>query len=214
MPRFGLKCGSTKRKKMCLLKTAANKKSNAKTNAETSAAKKRKAIEYEQETLGDVVDLSDAAQETASQKCIEEIKQRLYQHDVAYPNGYMLAIYGASTGSFTVEYEGKMQFSGRGYSIPPIVDANGKVISLGLQGGHGPGGESVHDCGSSKVLSKVVETAAQEHFTPICDAPESKMPRTWKVIGAGGPKGTGPYHICIRIMPMPLPEGWHRSFCV
>ena len=69
----------------------------------------------------------------------------------------------------------------------------------------------MYNCGSSKVLSKAVETAAQEYFTPICDAPGSMMPRTWRVIGAGAPKGIGPYHVCIRIMPLPLPHGWHRS---
>ena len=71
----------------------------------------------------------------------------------------------------------------------------------------------MYNCGSSKVLSKAVETAAQAYFTPICDAPGSMMPRTWRVIGAGAPKGIGPYHVCIRIMPLPLPHGWRRS-CV
>ena len=62
------------------------------------------------------------------------------------------------------------------------------------------------------MLSKEVETAAQLHFTPLCDASQGMMPRLWKVNGAGGPKGIGPYHVCIRVMPLPLPHGWRRSF--
>ena len=124
----------------------------------------------------------------------------------------MLSIYGTSTGSLSIVQEGKNQFSGRGYSIPPIVDVNGNVIAMGVQGAQGPGGESVFDCGSSRVTSKEVEKAAQRHFTPLCDASNGMMPRTWRVIGAGGPKGTGPYHVCIRVMPLPLPHGWRRSF--
>ena len=95
----------------------------------------------------------------------------------------MLSIYGTSTGSHSIVQEGKNQFSGRGYSIPPIVDVNGNTIPFGVQGAQGPGGESVFDCGSSRVTSKAVETAAQRHFTPLCDASNGMMPRTWKVIG-------------------------------
>ena len=54
---------------------------------------------------------------------------------------------------------------------------NGNTIAMGVQGAQGPGGESVFDCGSSKVLSKEVETAAQLHFTPLCDASQGMMPR-------------------------------------
>ena len=60
---------------------------------------------------------------------------------------------------------------------------NGNTIAMGVQGAHGPGGESVFDCGSSRVTSKEVEKAAQRHFTPLCDASNGMMPRTWKVIG-------------------------------
>ena len=65
---------------------------------------------------------------------------------------------------------------------------------------------------SSKVLSKEVEKAAHLHFAPLCDASQGMMPRLWKVNGAGGPKGIGPYHVCIRVVPLPLPHGWRRSF--
>ena len=132
-------------------------------------------------------------------------------YKLLHPRGFMLAIYGASTGSYTIKHEGRMQFSGRGYGVPPIVDANEKEISMTLTGPYGPGGEAVYECGPSKVLSSVVEKAAQVHFTPICDASGPMMPRLWRVPGAGGPKGTGPYKVCIRIMPLPLPFGWHRS---
>ena len=64
---------------------------------------------------------------------------------------------------------------------------------MGLQGAHGPGGESVFDCGSSKVLSKAVETAAQRHFTPLCDASQGMMPRLWKVNGPDPPVGHQPH---------------------
>ena len=114
---------------------------------------RRAAIEYEQETAGDSIDLSEAALEAAGQQCISVIKQRIEECKVEHPEGFMLSIYGTSTGSLTIVLEGKNQFSGRGYSIPPIVDRNGNVIPFGVQGAHGPGGESVFNCGSSKMLS-------------------------------------------------------------
>ncbi|XRB06972.1 ATP-dependent DNA helicase PIF1 [Pycnococcus provasolii] len=145
--------------------------------AKVAAANKQRAIEYELETAGDSIDLSEAALEAAGLRCIKVIEERIEECKVEHPEGFMLSIYGTSTGSLTVELEGKCQFSGRGYSTPPIVDKNGNVIAMGVQGAHGPGGESVFDCGSSKVLSKEVETAAQLHFTPLCDASQGMMPR-------------------------------------
>ena len=206
---FGTWTKGTKRTMAC---NACKVVKNTIPNAAVSEAKKKKAIAYEQSTLGVMVDLSDAAQQQASQECIGVIQKRLDHYKLLHPGGLMLMIYGTSTGSYTVEHEGMMQLTARGYQTPPIVGADGQVIPSGLQGSYGPGGESVYDCGPSKVLSKVVEKAAQTHFTPICDAPDSMMPRTWKRIGAGGPKGIGPYHVCIRVMPLPLPHGWHRSF--
>ena len=181
-------------------------------NAKVCEIKKRQRVAYEQETLGDEVDLSDAAQEEAGNLAIQVIKQKIETYTEKYKKGFMLFIFGTSTGSFTIEHEGKMQLTGCGYQTPPVVDAGDKVIAGGLQGSYGPGGVSVYDCGSSKELSMAVEEAAQAYFTPICDALGSMMPRTWRRIGAGGPKGTGPYHVCIRVMPLPLPHGWHRSF--
>ena len=211
---FGTK--STGRKAMCMkcsekLKVR-NAKSNAKSNAKTSATKLAKKIEYEEATFHDTIDISYAAHDAAGQQCIIIIEERLEVYKLLYPDGFMLAIYGASTGSYTIVLEGKMQYSGRGNGVPGIVDADDDVISMTLQGPHGPGSEEVLDCGPSKVLSSVVEKAAQEHFGPICDASGPMMPRTWRVPGAGYPKGTGPYKVCIRIMPLPLPFGWHRSF--
>ena len=199
-----------KRRLSCETCKVVVKKSNRKYRGKISEVKKQKQIEYEQETLGES-DPGRADQEKASNQCIHVIQQKLETYTVQFPDGFMLMIYGTSTGSFTIRHEGKMQLTSRGYQTPPIVDVNGEAIPFGLQGAHGPGGESVYNCGSSKVLSKAVETAAQEYFTPICDAPGSMMPRTWRVIGAGAPKGIGPYHVCIRIMPLPLPHGWRRS---
>ena len=209
---FGTKCLGTKRKMSCNIMTEYRKVSNAASSAATSKAKKQKAIEYEEQTFGDAVHLSTAAQQSAGQQCIDVIQERIEEYELQYPKGFLLMIYGTSTGSGSIVHEGKMQLTSRGYSIPPIVDANGEAIHYGLQGSQGPGGVSVYDCGPSAVLSKVVETAAQTHFTPICDASDGTMPRTWIRIGAGAPKGIGPYHVCIRVMPLPLPHGWHRRF--
>ena len=85
-------------------------------------------------------------------------------------------------------------------------------LILALTRAHGPGGVRVYDCGSSKVISPAVEKALHEHFAPICDASDDKMPRLWRKRGAGYAQGIGPYHVCIRIMPLPLPHGWRRSF--
>ena len=103
------------------------------------------------------------------------------------------------------------QFKPRNYR-PPIFDASGRAPDVALTSAHGPGGVSVYDCGSSKVISKAVETALHEHFWPICDASDGKMLRLWRRCGAGAPQGIGPYHVCIRIMPLPMPHGWRRGF--
>ena len=185
-------------------------KNNAKRAAKISATKKRKRAAYEYKTFG--IEVTDEEEEEAGHLCIQVIKQKIEAYKKLHPEGFMVMIFGTSVGSGTIVNEGKMQLSGRGYHTPPVVDAQDKTIHYGLQGSHGPGGVSVYDCGPSKVLSKAMETAAQEYFTPICDAPVNMMPRTWRVIGAGSPKGTGPYHVCIRVLPLPLPHGWHRSF--
>ena len=52
----------------------------------------------------------------------------------------------------------------------------------------------------------------QRHFGPICDNSGGTLVRAWRVPGAGKPKGFGPYHVCVRLMPLPLPNGWNRSF--
>ena len=102
------------------------------------------------------------------------------------------------------------QFKPRNYR--PIFDASGRAPDVALTSAHGPGGVSVYDCGSSKVISHAVEKALHTHFKPICDASDGKMPRLWRACGAGAPQGIGPYHVCIRIMPLPLPHGWRRGF--
>ena len=109
------------------------------------------------------------------------------------------------------EEEGVNQFKPRNYR-PPIFDASGRAPDVALTSAHGPGGVSVYDCGSSKVISHAVEKALHEHFAPICDASDDKMPRLWRKRGAGYAQGIGPYHVCIRIMPLPMPHGWRRSF--
>ncbi|XRB03404.1 hypothetical protein NFJ02_17g27580 [Pycnococcus provasolii] len=144
----------------------------------TAAAKKQKAIDYEVQTRAHEIDLSESALEAAGLRCIKVIEERIEEYKLLYPAGFMLSIYGTSTGSHSIEHEGKMQLTSRGNSIPPIVDGNGNTIAMGEQGAHGPGGESVFDCGSSRVTSKEVEKAAQRHFTPLCDASNGMMPRT------------------------------------
>ena len=164
---FGNKAAA--RKKCCMKcsekvkvnNAGTNPKWNAINNAKTSVTKLANKIAYEQKTIGDKIDIGDEARAAAGQQCILTIKERLEVYKLLYPEGFMLAVYGTSTGSCTVEHEGRMQFSGRGYGVPPIVDANDKEISMTMTGPYGPGGEEVYDCGPSKVLSSVVEKAAQ-----------------------------------------------------
>ena len=85
-----------------------------KSNRKISEVKKQKQIEYEQETLGES-DLGRADQEKASNQCIHVIQQKLETYTVQFPDGFMLMIYGTSTGSFTIGHEGKMQLTSRGY---------------------------------------------------------------------------------------------------
>ena len=61
------------------------------------------------------------------------------------------------------EEEGVNQFKPRNYR-PPIFDASGRAPDVALTSAHGPGGVSVYDCGSSKVISRAVETALHKHF--------------------------------------------------
>ncbi|XRB18130.1 ATP-dependent DNA helicase PIF1 [Pseudoscourfieldia marina] len=148
---------------------------NAKNSAKIIAEKRQAAIEYELETGDHTIDLSEAALEAAGLQCISVIEQRIEECKEAHPEGFMLSIYGTSTGSLSIEQEGKMQLTNRGYQTPPIVDVDGRTIAQGVQGAHGPGSESVFDCSSSRVLSKAVEKAAHLHFAPLCDA--SQLPR-------------------------------------
>ena len=170
-------------------------------------------IAYEAATLGDEHDLSEAALRARGEAAIRRAEEFIEKYKVMYESGFAVQIFGASTGSkgFSVKGEGVNQFRDRGFK-PPIIDASGCAPHVSLTGTWGPGGVSVYNCGSSKVISHAVEKALQTHFTPICDASDGKMPRLWRKLGAGCPQGIGPYHVCIRIMPLPLPHGWRRSF--
>ena len=77
-------------------------------------------------------------------------------------------------------------------------------LRLGDLRGHGADGVSVCDCGDSKCLSKEVECGLHKHYRAC--AP-SGVQILWKVDGAGAPKGIGPYDVCLRIVPLPLPDG-------
>ena len=170
-------------------------------------------IAYELETQGDQHGLSDAALRARGEAAINTASELIADYRKTYPAGFAVTFYGASTGSrgFSVEEEGVNQFKPRNYR-PPIFDASGRAPDVALTSAHGPGGVSVYNCGSSKVISHAVEKALHEHFAPICDASDDKMPRLWRKRGAGYAQGIGPYHVCIRIMPLPLPHGWRRSF--
>ena len=120
---FGNKPAARKKCCMkCLEKVKlCNAKNNPINNAKTSAANLSKAIEYEEKTFGDKIDITDERRAVAEQQCIETIKARIKVWEEQYPKGFFLAIYGTSEGSLTVEHEGRNQFTGRGYGMPPIV---------------------------------------------------------------------------------------------
>ena len=227
---FDTKKGGEKRNLTCIVCAAKQKGNNAIsnaiwnpinnpinnpiTNAKTAAKKMQERIAYEKATLGDEHDVSPEALRAHREAAISRAEELIAGYDVTCPEGYAVIFYGASTGSkgFSVKEEGVNQFRPRGYKVPTIIDAQGHVPPAALTGAWGPGGKSVYDCGSSKVISHAVEKALHEHFAPICDASDDKMPRLWRKRGAGYAQGIGPYHVCIRIMPLPLPHGWRRSF--
>ena len=182
-------------------------------NPKASEERRQRAIAYELATQGDQHDLSDAALRARGEAAIRRAEELIAGYWETNPDGFAVQFYGASTGSpgYSVREEGVSQFRDRGYK-PPIVDALGRIPDVALTSAWGPGGVSVYDCGSSKTISRVVETALYEHFWPICDASDGKMLRLWRRCGAGAPQGIGPYHVCIRIMPLPLPHGWRRGF--
>ena len=80
---FGTK--PTGRKAMCMICSEKVKVYNAKknpinnphNNAKTSAANLAKAIEYEEKTKGDKIDLTDERRAVAEQQCIGTIKARI-----------------------------------------------------------------------------------------------------------------------------------------
>ena len=183
-------------------------------NPKASEERRQRAIAYELATQGDQHDLSDAALRARCEAAISRAEELIAGYWETNPDGFAVQFYGASTGSpgFSVREEGVNQFRPRGYKSPTIIDAQGHVPPAALTGAWGPGGKSVYDCGSSKVISRAVETALHKHFWPICDASDGKMLRLWRACGAGAPQGIGPYHVCIRIMPLPLPHGWRRGF--
>ena len=67
-----------------------------------------------------------------------------------------------------------------------------------------------------RFLFQACEAAAQIHFKPICDDSGGMMRRLWQSDGGGKPRGTAPYHVCLRAMPHVagggLPHGWQRKF--
>ena len=148
------------------------------------------------------LNLAPPAMLAIDQCCIIVIQARLEEHKRMFPTGFMLFIYGTSVGSHTIVQEGNLHLTGRGYhATRPPADRRrrrGGIIPRALQSSYGPPGEMVLYCGKSKVLSKSAETAAQAHFTKICDTSNGMMPRTWRVVGAGEPKGIAPYYVCIR----------------
>ena len=193
---------------------AKRKERNAITNAKASEELRQKAIAYEKATQGDTHDLSAPALRARGEAAIRRAEELIAGYWETNPDGFAVQFYGASTGSpgYSVWEEGVNQLRPRGYKVPTIIDASGEVPDVALTSAWGPGGVSVYDCGSSKVISKAVETALHEHFWPICDASDGKMLRLWRRCGAGAPQGIGPYHVCIRIMPLPMPHGWRRGF--
>ena len=55
------------------------------------------------------IDLSEPAQEAAGLQCISVFQQRIEECKIRYTDGFMLMIYGTSTGSHSIEVEGKRQ---------------------------------------------------------------------------------------------------------
>ena len=112
-------------------------------------------------------------------------------------------------------HEGEVQFTNGGYqtsSIQFIERPPGKShsnLALGSLRGHGASGVEVSDCGHSKIKSKGVETGLHGHYRKIARQSGGKLKILWKVDGAGSPRGIGPYVVCARIVPLPLPAGMH-----
>ena len=120
-PAARKKCCMKCSEKVKVNNAGTNPKWNAINNAKTSVTKLANKIAYEQKTMGDKIDISDERRAVAEQQCIETIKARIKVYEEQYPKGFSLAIYGTSEGSLTVEHEGRNQFTGRGYGMPPIV---------------------------------------------------------------------------------------------
>ena len=93
-----------------------NPKNSAKNSAKVSAKKRQAAIEFKLATAGDTIDLSDPALEAAGLQCIQRIEQRIEECKEAHPEGFMIMIYGTSTGSLSIVHAPR-----RGSGNPPAA---------------------------------------------------------------------------------------------
>ena len=191
-----------------------------------SAMRKRKREEWELAETGSKP--SDADVLAHVQAAIAQVDAKIAAAREEHPD-IAIQIYGTSTGSGPYGtatghnkatrsreranvHEGEMQFVSRGgkSSIQWLERPGGRShnnLRLGDLRGHGHGGEAVCDCCNSRCLSKEVETALHVHYRKRSRQVGIKILYTRD--GAGAPQGIGPYDVCLRIVPLPLPEGMH-----
>ena len=131
-------------------------------------------------------------------------------YELLHPCGFMLAIYSVSEGSYTIVYEGKMQFIERGYGVRCVAD-RGRQQWCNPYGPAGPARPRRRE----RIRLRLVLGAQLGGREGGVDALHADLRRVRRhdaahleLFWSGLPQGhLGPYHICIRAMPLPLPFG-------
>ena len=142
-------------------------------------------------------------EKAAVQVAKKEFDRLLTQAQEAHPGCTLSCnIFGASTGSagYSIKQEGTAStLIERGYDTPAIVAATysssrpWRALNGKERRDLGPPAETVFDVGTSKKLSKCVETQLQLHAQK-----QPGLQRLWRVVGAGMPKGAPPYCVGVR----------------
>lgn len=194
----------------------ANAKTNAKHNAKNRA--KNSARRAAQQALGGVPTASEEDVSKAFEAVTKKIDACLAESKKKSPTGVALIIYATSAGShgYSVLEEGVNQFRPRGEladgrpavpSIRILEQAHPHAIRPADMDAHAGPGIEVADCEVDKILAETLEELSQRHYGPILDESDDDV-KIWIRDGAGSLKGIGPYKVCVRTVPLPLPAGW------
>lgn len=191
-----------------------NNKNNNKNNAKVVERNLQLQIKYQEEHEG-VKTASDAEVAEGTAKAIEGIEEYRARQLELHPQGIAVGIYVVSSGSVTIEREGELQVYTRGLqagkpAVPSIRDidrAHPHVIPKTEINAHADPGVAIFNVEFDRAYAKKVETRCHEHYIPAAEESQTEVSLQLRK-GAGKPQGRGPFILCARAFPLPLPHGW------